>query len=88
MYDKGEGVPQDYAEALRPSIMTNRFRGRWQIAFQQTIRQVSKRAGMTQTQLSEKLAKPQSYVRGCQVFCVNGLGTCQTGTLSPNRIIN
>ena len=27
-------------------------------------------------------------IGGCKVFCVNGLGTCQTGTLSPNRIIN
>ena len=42
--------------------MTNRLWGRWQIAFQQTIRQVRKRAGLTQTRLSEKLTKPQSYV--------------------------
>ncbi len=42
--------------------MTNRLWGRGQIAFQQTIRQVRKRAGLTQTQLSKKLAKPQSYV--------------------------
>ena len=39
------------------------------------------------------LAKETVYfvvveARGCKVFCVNGLGTCQTGTLSPNRIIN
>ena len=26
--------------------------------------------------------------RWCKVFCVNGLGSCQTGALSPNRIIN
>jgi len=42
--------------------MTNSPWGRWQVAFQQTIRQVRKSAGLTQIQLSEKLAKPQSYV--------------------------
>ena len=42
--------------------MINRLWGRWHIAFQQTIRQVRKSAGLTQTQLSKQLAKPQSYV--------------------------
>ncbi len=42
--------------------MTNCPWGRWQVAFQQTIRQVRKSAELTQAQLSKKLAKPQSYV--------------------------
>ena len=42
--------------------MSNRPWDRPQVAFQQAIQRVRKRARLTQANLSQKLAKPQSYV--------------------------
>ena len=42
--------------------MANRPWDKSQVAFQQAMQRVRKRAGLTQANLSQKLAKPQSYV--------------------------
>ncbi|WP_423908282.1 helix-turn-helix domain-containing protein [Candidatus Spongiihabitans sp.] len=42
--------------------MVNRPWGSQQIAFRRVLRQARKCAGLTQAELSKKLAKPQSYV--------------------------
>ena len=42
--------------------MANQPWGSKQVAFQRAIRQVRKRTGLTQVEMSKKLAKPQSYV--------------------------
>lgn len=42
--------------------MTSAIWGKQQITFQQTVRSLRLEAGLTQTELSQLLGKPQSYV--------------------------